>query len=210
MIFNLPNQHLVSLVRELARLPKETEWVEFKVNNDDPKEIGEYISALANAATLAGKAKAYMVWGIEDASHNIIGTQFSPSTARQGNEELENWLLRLLEPRINFQFFELTIDDAPIVLLEISSATNQPVRFQGQEFIRVGSYKQPLKNYPEKERALWQAFSYVSFERGVALAQASAEQVTQLIDYPAYFDLMNRPLPENRSSILEALTTDEL
>lgn len=210
MIFNLPNQHLVSLVRELARLPKETEWVEFKVNNDDPKEIGEYLSALANAATLAGKAKAYMVWGIEDTGHTIVGTQFFPSTAKQGNEDLENWLLRLLEPRINFQFFELTIDDVPIVLLEISSATKQPVRFQGQEFIRVGSYKQPLKNYPEKERSLWQAFSHVSFEKGVAIAQASADQVTQLIDYSAYFDLVKRHLPENRSSILEALATDDL
>jgi ATP-dependent DNA helicase RecG len=210
MIFNTSNRNLVSLVRELTRLPKETEWVEFKVNNDNPKEIGEYISALANAATLAGKAKAYMVWGVEDVNHAIVGTQFSPSTAKQGNEELENWLLRLLEPRINFQFFELTVDDVPIVLLEISSATNRPVRFQGQEFIRVGSYKKPLKDYPEKERILWQSFSYISFERGVALAQASADQVTQLIDYPAYFDLINRPLPENRSSILETLATDEL
>lgn len=210
MIFNTPNQNLVSLVRELARLPKETEWVEFKVNNDDLKEIGEYISALANAATLAGKAKAYLVWGIEDASHTIVGTQFSPSTAKQGNEELENWLLRLLEPRISFQFFELTVDDVPVVLLEIPSATNQPVRFQGQDFIRVGSYKKPLKDYPEKERILWQSFNYVSFERGVAIAQASAEQVTQLIDYSAYFDLMKRPLPENRSGILEALATDDL
>jgi len=137
MIFSLPNQNLVSLVRELARQPKETEWVEFKVNNDDPKGIGEYISALANAATLAGKAKAFVVWGIEDTDHVIIGTQFSPSTAKQGNEELENWLLRLLEPRINFQFFELTIDDVPVVLLEISSATSQPVRFQGQEFMAL-------------------------------------------------------------------------
>jgi ATP-dependent DNA helicase RecG len=64
MIFNLPNQHLVSLVRELCRLPQETEWVEFKVNNDEPREIGEYISALANSATLAGKAKGYLVWGV--------------------------------------------------------------------------------------------------------------------------------------------------
>ena len=139
-----------------------------------------------------------------------MGTEFSPSTAKKGNEDLENWLLRLLEPRINFQFFELTIDDLPVVLLEIPSATNQPVRFQGQEFIRVGSYKRILKNYAEKERALWQAFSHISFERGVAIAQVSTEQITQLIDYPAYFDLMNRPLPEHRSGILEALAADEL
>lgn len=28
--------YLVSLVQELIKLPKETEWLEFKVNNDEP------------------------------------------------------------------------------------------------------------------------------------------------------------------------------
>ncbi len=210
MSFQRPNPHLASLVRELARLPQETEWVEFKVNNDDPQEIGTYISDLANSATLAGKAKAYLVWGIEAVSHNIVGTRFSPSTAKKGKEALENWLLRLLEPKINIQFFELTVDDVPVVLLEIPNATGQPVRFERQEFIRVGSYKQPLSKYPEKERALWQAFSHVRFESGVAITGVSAEYVTQLLDYPAYFDLMNLPLPESCSSILAALVADEL
>ncbi|MGB3311519.1 MAG: ATP-binding protein [Nodosilinea sp.] len=210
MIFNLPNQHLISLVRELCRLPQETEWVEFKHNNDAPNEIGEYISALSNSATLAGKAKAYLVWGVEDSTRLIIGTQFSPSTAKKGDEELENWLLRLLNPAINFHFFELTVDNNPVVLLEIPAAVRQPVRFQGQEFVRIGSYKKPLKNFPEKERILWRLFDQIPFEIGTAVAQVSDEQITQLLDYPAYFDLMNLPLPENRSSILQALAVDEL
>ena len=32
--------YLVGLVRELRTLPQETEWVEFKVNNANPVEIG--------------------------------------------------------------------------------------------------------------------------------------------------------------------------
>jgi len=43
-----PAEYLVSLVRELCKLPQETEWVEFKVNDADPKEIGEQMSALEN------------------------------------------------------------------------------------------------------------------------------------------------------------------
>ena len=42
--------YLAGLVRELCKLSRETEWVEFKVDNRDPQAIGEYISALANAA----------------------------------------------------------------------------------------------------------------------------------------------------------------
>ena len=52
------HDYLLGLVRELRKLPHETDWVEFKLNQDAPQEIGEYISALANAATLHGKAQA--------------------------------------------------------------------------------------------------------------------------------------------------------
>jgi predicted HTH transcriptional regulator len=55
--------YLHSLVRELAKLPNETEWVEFKTNYHEPQMIGEYISALSNSAALCGKPKGYLIWG---------------------------------------------------------------------------------------------------------------------------------------------------
>ena len=33
-------EYLVGLVRELCKLPRETEWVELKVNNSDPRQMG--------------------------------------------------------------------------------------------------------------------------------------------------------------------------
>ncbi|MES9857407.1 MAG: ATP-binding protein [Sedimenticola sp.] len=203
-------EYLAGLVRELCKLPAEVEWVEFKVNNEQPKEIGEYISALANSAALAGKAHAYLVWGVEDGTHALAGTMFSPKTAKTGNEELENWLLRLLNPKINFHFHEVVIDDQKIVLLEIERAAVHPVQFSGQEFIRVGSYKKPLKGFPEKERALWRIFDRQPFEDGVAIEHASSEDVLKAFDYPAYFDLLDIPLPESRDGILRALKGDDL
>ena len=133
------NDYLVGLVRELCKLPQETEWVEFKVNHRDPQTVGEYISGLANAAALHGKTHAYVVWGIEDESHAIIGTSFSPAGTKKGNEPLESWLLGLLRPRIEFRFHEITDDGQRVVLLEIDRASYQPVTFRGTEFIRVGS-----------------------------------------------------------------------
>ena len=50
MVRNDSLEYLVGLLHELRQLPKETEWVEFKCNNANPEEIGEYISALANSA----------------------------------------------------------------------------------------------------------------------------------------------------------------
>ena len=86
-------------------MPYETEWVEFKEGDIDPQEIGEYLSALANSAALMGKAAAYLVWGVCDHDHAVVGSDFDPRAAKKGNEELENWLLRLLEPKIDFHFF---------------------------------------------------------------------------------------------------------
>lgn len=53
---------------------------------------------------MLGKLNAYMLWDVADDSHEVVGTEFSLSRTRVGNEELENWLLRLLAPKTNFRF----------------------------------------------------------------------------------------------------------
>ena len=210
MTLDRPVEYLISLVQELRRLTEETEWVEFKVNVHEPREIGEYISALANSAALVGKSFAYMVWGISDRDHAVVGTRFDPNAVKVGNEALDNWILRLLEPRIHFRFFPVTVDGYSLVVLEIGQAFRQPVRFRGQEYIRVGSYKKPLKDFPEKARLLWRVFDQTPFENRIAVKRARDEEVLRLLDYPAYFDLLKHPLPENRDGILYALASDEL
>lgn len=201
---------LTSLVRELCALPRETEWVEFKENNAEPQAIGEYISALANAAALVGKAFAYVLWGVRDDDHALVGTDFNPRATKVGNEELENWLLRLLDPKINFRFFEVELEGRRIVLLEVARAARHPVRFSGQGFIRVGTYKKKLKDFAEKERALWRILDQTPFEDGVAAERVTGDVVLRLLDYPAYFDLLERSLPADRQHILEALADDRL
>ena len=84
----MEDNQLVKLLETFICLPKETEWLEFKQNNDKPDEIGEYISALANSATLVNQDRAYIVWGIEDKTRQILGTKFQPKTQKIGNEEL--------------------------------------------------------------------------------------------------------------------------
>ena len=210
MSTNRPVEYLTDLVRELRKLPGETEWVEFKVNLDRPQEIGEYISALANSAALSGKAFAFVVWGVSDENHAVVGTSFDPSSAKVGNEELENWLLRLLVPRIHFRFFKVPVAESSVVVLEIGRAFRHPVRFQGQEYIRVGSYKKKLQDFPEKERALWRTFEQTPFEDRIAVERVRDDEVLRLLDYPTYFELLDRPLPENRGGILDALARDRL
>lgn len=211
MAINRDLPYLKSLLNELVNLSQETEWVEFKHNNDDPKQIGEYISALANSAALYGKKSAYMVWGVEDDTHNVIGTNFKPNTTRHNQQELESWLLQKIAPKIDFHFFEfISQQDQPVVILEIQSASHEPVQFDGTEFIRVGSYKKKLRNFPEKERELWRIFDRQPFEQQAAAENLDTNEVLKLLDYPTYFELLNQPLPESHEGILSALMAEQL
>jgi ATP-dependent DNA helicase RecG len=199
-----------TLVRELTALPRETEWVEFKHNKATPEEIGEYISALSNSAALHGKPCAYILWGVEDGTKRIIGTTFRPHLKKVGNEELENWLLTLLEPSLLLSIHEGVSDGNGLVLFEIQPAPNSPVRFKGVEYIRIGSYKKKLHEHPEKERELWRVFERTPFEKGVAMKSVTSEDILSLLDYPNYFQLMKQPLPDNRVSILERLVSEKV
>ena len=199
-----------TLVRSLIALPHETEWVEFKHNNKAPEEIGECASALSNSAALDRKPEGYVVWGIEDETHSILGTTFKPRAMKVSGHELENWLLTYLEPRIDVRIHEGEIEGKPLVLFEIQAASHRPVAFRGVEYVRVGSYKKKLKDYPEKERALWRLFDEMPFEKGLAAGNVSSDNVLSLIDYPRYFELMQQRLPDSRSAILEKLASERI
>ena len=93
-------ENLDKLVNELRKLPTETQWLEFKHNNYTPDMIGKDISALANSASLYEKSCAYMLWGIDDETHEIVGTDYDLQTLKKGNQELENWLATVYKGNI--------------------------------------------------------------------------------------------------------------
>lgn len=201
---------LIPLLEQLVLLPKETEWVEFKCNNKKPDEIGKYISALSNSAGLHKKNAGYIVWGIEDSTQSIVGTKFRPRQQKVGNQELECWLTVLLKPHINFKIHEFQFKGSPVVIFEIQPCIHTPVSFRNVEYIRIGSYKKKLKDFPEKERALWLQLSDKTFEKGTVKRKVTADQVLSLIDYPSYFDLTETYLPADKSGIIERLLKEKI
>lgn len=206
----MDNLSLQTLVRNLAALRRETEWLELKHNNENPQEIGEYVSALSNATALLGRHSAYILWGVEDSTSQIIGTKFRPREAKINGQELESWLTFNLDPQIDLRIHEGEVDGKCIVLFEFAPATHRPIRFRGVEYIRVGTYKKKLQECPEKERELWRILGQVTFEKGIAMKNVTADQISSLLNCPAYFDLMKLPHPENRSSVLEKFVSEKL
>lgn len=86
----------MSLVNGLRALPREAEWVEFKIGYAEPLLVGEYVSALMNAAALVGKAFACLVWEVCSEEHTVVGMGVDPhtgaadrhATGRMGEEDL--------------------------------------------------------------------------------------------------------------------------
>ena len=205
------NEQLCDLLKSLLFFSRETEWIEFKHNNVDPEIIGKNLSALANAALLHYKELAYLVWGIDDQSHQVVGTTFSPHQEKVGNQELESWCANLLSPRVNFTIHEFNYDNKKVVLFIIKALPyGQPVSFKSIEYIRVGSYTKKLQDYPEKERSLWLLSSKKPFEKEYAKERLPSSDVLSLLDYPAYFYLLNSSLPDNKASILERLISEKI
>lgn len=151
-------QELTALLDRLRAEPRESEWLEFKANRFEPQVLGEYLSALANSACLLGKPRAYLVFGIEDGTHAVVGTAFDPSAiTAKGNQLLPLWLSQNLHPNVGYEIYPVTYRGKRIVLFEIHPAYDRPVHFEGIAYIRDGSSKTELRKYPEKERRIWQS-----------------------------------------------------
>ncbi len=122
------NLQLHTLLEQIVALPSETNWVEFKMGakSTTNEQKGEYISAMSNGAAIANKPFGYIVWGVEDNTQIIKGTNFTFQNAKEGNQDLELWIRNLLHPKINFEIFEFEYKGKHIVLLRIPAAKYEP------------------------------------------------------------------------------------
>lgn len=197
------------LIDELLKMPKESEWLEFKHNFHSAKEIGERLSALSNGACLHSQANGYLIFGVEDATHNVLGTSFKPSLKKEKNQELENWLIQRLSPRLDFRFYEFNYQGKDIVVFEIPAASSQPTRFEHNAYIRIGSYTRQLNEFPDKEAKIWGRRSSKAFEEEIAKRNVSESEVVALLDTQAYFELIQLPYPSNRAQVIQRLITEK-
>lgn len=200
----------IALINDLLSGGGEGACVEFKRNNDDPDMIGKLISALSNAARIEDLPLAYIVWGVEDASHNIVGTSFDFRQKRVGNQEFEFWLAGLLKPSVAFLFRTVDHPDGRTVICEIPSATSAPVEFKGTAYVRIGSATPRISEHTDRYQKLIHNLRPFIWEKGVAKSYVTADQVLKLLDYPKYFSLIDQPLPEGRTGVLERLEADHL
>lgn len=202
---------LKKIVDILTALPHETEWIEFKHNFHSPEEIGERISAISNSACIWNKPYGYIVFGIEDSTHQIKGTTFYAKRHKKGNEELEMWLSNRLNPRIDFESYEFDYsEDKHISLYRIPATVNRPVTFLNQAYIRVGSLTKLLIGYPDKEGKIWRKGNQKPLESIIIKKGLTGSEVISLLSVETYFDLIKLPMPQTVQGIVERFKAEHL
>lgn len=201
-------KNLDILIKELCKLPKEVGWVEFKHNNCEPKMIGEDISALANTATLKDRDNAYMIWGVDDNTHEIIGTKVRLPLETKGQQELENWLRYMLSKNADFEFLDTEVDGKHVEIIKIHKALSEPVAFEKIDYIRSGSYTKKLHEFPVMRAQLWDKLRNSQFEDVNSKEDLRFADITRMLSVETSFSLLDIPQPIDEKEIMHYLTED--
>jgi ATP-dependent DNA helicase RecG len=126
------------LQRLLARW--ENEVVEFKQAGDgfSTDDIGRYFSALANEANVRNVDFGWLVFGINDKTRKVVGTDYRPEPERlQG---LKMQVAQGTEPRITFrEIHTLQLAEGRVLMFEVPSAPRgMPIAWKGHYYARAG------------------------------------------------------------------------
>ena len=131
---------LVGILDGLRHLEAETEVVEFKraENSFSDSDLGQYFSALSNEANLKGLECAWLVFGVDNRSHALTGSNYKPS--RASLDEMKKKVGDQTTGRITFdEIYELTVEGRRVVMFQIPSAPRGlPVAYQGHYYGRDG------------------------------------------------------------------------
>ena len=154
----MSTSELETVLKDLQNLTAETEIVEFKEakTNYDFSKLGKYFSAISNEANLANQPYGWLVFGVENTKHQIVGSQYRKS--RKDLDSLKGEIANKTTNRITFiDIHELTLPEGRVVMFQIPAAPRGiPIAFDGHYYGRDSEELAPL-NLEEIERIRAQA-----------------------------------------------------
>lgn len=154
----MTTSELKHILQSLRNLTAENEVVEFKEakTNYDFTKLGRYFSALSNEANLKGKPYAWLIFGVENKRHHIVGSNFRPN--RKDLDSLKSEIANKTTNRITFiEIYELIEPEGRVIMFQIPAAPKGlPIAFEGHYYGRDDEELSPL-NLEEIERIRAQA-----------------------------------------------------
>lgn len=127
--------HLATLIERW-----ENEVVEFKRAGDgySTDDIGKYFSALANEANLRDQDRAWLVFGVDNKTRKVVGTDYRPEPERLHSLKMQ--ISAGTEPAVTLRdIHELVLAEGRVLLFEIPAAPmGMPIAWKGHYYARAG------------------------------------------------------------------------
>lgn len=134
-------KELNKILDRLISMTHETEVVEFKraENTFSDTDLGKYFSALSNEANLKGLEKAWLVFGVDNDTHNLTGTHYK--TSRASLDDVKKKIADQTTSRLTFdEIYDFEREGKRVVMFEIPAAPRGiPIAYQGHYYGRDGS-----------------------------------------------------------------------
>ena len=131
---------------ELRAMSSENEVVEFKEAKDnfDFRKLGKYVSALSNEANLKSVDEAWLVFGIKDKGHTLVGSRFRLNLPDLMN--LKKEIADATNERFTFkEIYTVEADGLRVVMFCIPAAPQGiPINFKGIYYGRDNESTSPL------------------------------------------------------------------
>jgi ATP-dependent DNA helicase RecG len=138
--YMIPEHKLDGILSEALSLKAETEIIEFKEAKEsyDFNRIGKYFSALSNEANLKGKPFAWLIFGVEDRRHRIVGSRYR--SERKDLDKLKKEIADKMTNNLTFiEIYELRKPEGRVVMFQIPAAPKGiPIAFEGHYYGRDG------------------------------------------------------------------------
>ena len=143
---NIKNTQQINSLLDAFLQSQEDECVEFKEakNDFDSKKLGQYFSAISNEANLRGKEEGWLIFGVSDKTHCIVGTQYRNNPKSLNSVKGE--LARGTTQQISFiEIYELMREGKRVLLFQIPAAPmGIPMAFSGHYYARNAEELVPL------------------------------------------------------------------
>ena len=137
------NNELLDILDELLA-NEENECVEFKraKNDFDIDLLGKYFSALGNEANLKNKQYSWIIFGVDDKTHDLIDTNFLHDN---NFNKIKKQIADNTTDNITFiEIYSIYKDDKRVIMFQVPAASGVPINWKGFAYGRAGESLMPL------------------------------------------------------------------
>ncbi len=137
------NDELLDILDELLA-NEENECVEFKraKNDFDIDLLGKYFSALGNEANLKNKQYSWIIFGVDDKTHDLIDTNFLHDN---NFNKIKKQIADNTTDNITFiEIYQIYKDDKRVIMFQVPAASGVPINWKGFAYGRAGESLMPL------------------------------------------------------------------